>query len=325
MKKIASLLLTLVAGVSTIDAATAETELSVRQVNLVVAFPPGGAVDSLARIVQPALSQRLGVTVIVENKAGFSGNIGAQFVARGPKDGSVLLVAPYTSYAVSEALLGSAIGYSLAEDFVPVSPMGLVPFVLATNPSVPATNLNEFTALAKRDPGALTFASSGMGATERMVAEMYQQRTGTKMLHVPYKGGAPAISDLMGGQVHSMFATIPNVVNNVRTGKLKAIAISTSKRSPALPDVPTMAESGVPGFDVSSIYSLLAPQGTPPAILRRLNSALVDALRDPETIRRIEALGVQPTHGTLSESKTQADADLSLWKEVIAKGGIKAE
>ena len=298
---------------------------STQPVKMIVGFSAGGAVDAVARIISARLGEKLGTTVVVDNKPGFSGNLGAQAVAKAPPDGLTLLMSPVTSYAVTEAMMGKATGFSLENDLVPVGVAGEVPLLLVAHPSIAANTVAEYIALAKAKPMSVNFATAGNGSTEHVAAEMFQHRTGVQLLHVPYKGGGPAINDVMGGQVQSMFATIPNVIQNVKGGRLKAIAIATPARHPALPQVPTIAESGFPGFEVSSVYVVMAPAGTPPAILQRLNEDLAAVLREPETISKIANLGITPAVTTVAEAKTRTQAVIARWKEVVKVSNIKAE
>lgn len=299
--------------------------LSPQPVKIVVGFAPGGAVDAVARILSNRLAQKLESTVLVDNKPGFSGNIGAQTAAKSAADGTTLLMAPVTSYAVTEAMLGKATGFSVEKDFAPVGVVGEVPLLLVVHASVKANTVAEFIALAKADPGKVAFASSGNGSTEHVAAELFQQKAGVTLLHVPYKGGGPAIADLLGGQIQSMFATIPNVLANVKQGRIKALAIMTPARHPALPQVPTVAESGLAGVDVSSLYMLMVPAATPVAIVQRLNADLVAILKEPDTIQRISTLGITPGHSTLSEAKLRTQAEMARWREVVHTRNIKAD
>jgi tripartite-type tricarboxylate transporter receptor subunit TctC len=298
---------------------------SPQPVKIIVGFAAGGAVDAVARILSIRLTERLEGTVIVDNKPGFSGNIGAQFVAKAAPDGTTLLMAPVTSYAVSEAMMGKATGFTIEGDLTPIGVAGEVPLLLVVNPAVPANTMAEFIALAKADPKKVTFASSGNGSTEHVAAELFQQKTGVAMTHIPYKGGSPAINDLMAGQVQAMFATIPNVIGNVKTNRLKALAIMTPARHPGLPQVPTATEGGVKGADVSSMYVLMAPAATPPAALQRLNAELSAILREPATVEKIAALGITPGGSTLAEAKARTQAEMARWRDVVKAGNIKAE
>lgn len=298
---------------------------SQRPVKIIVGFAAGGAVDAVARILSARLTERLEGTVIVENKPGFSGNIGAQAVAKAQPDGTTLLMAPVTSYAVTEAMMGKATGFSIEGDLAPVGVAGEVPLLLVVHPSVPANSMSEFVVLAKSDPKKVAYASSGNGSTEHVAAELFQQRTGVALTHIPYKGGSPAINDLMGGQVQAMFATIPNVIGNIKTGRLKVLAILTPTRHPGLPQVPTATESGVQGVDVSSVYVLMAPAATSTAVLQRLNAELSAVLREPATIEKIAALGITPGTSTLTEAKSRTHAEMVRWRDVVKAGNIKAE
>jgi tripartite-type tricarboxylate transporter receptor subunit TctC len=299
--------------------------LSQQSVKIVVGFAAGGAVDAVARILASRLNEKLEGTVIVDNKPGFSGNLGAQFVAKAPADGTTLLMAPVTSYAVTEAMMGRATGFSIENDFVPIGVVGEVPLLLVVHPSVKANTVAEFIALAKSEPGKVSFASSGNGSTEHVAAELFQQKSGVSLLHVPYKGGSPAVADVMGGQVQSMFATIPNVIANVKGNRMKALAIMTPSRHPALPQVPTAAESGLSGVDVSSVYVLMAPVSTPAPIVQRLNADLSAILKEPATIEKIAALGITPGKSTLAEAKTQTQAEVARWRDVVKSRNIKAD
>ncbi len=328
MKPIARRLLVATAAALVASAGTsafAQAPLSSRPVTLIVAFPAGGAVDAMARLIASKLGGPLGTTVIVDNKPGFSGNIGAQYVAKAPADGTTLLMAPVTSYAVTEAMMGKTTGFSLENDFVPVNVVGEVPLVLSVNPALKIRTLAEFTALAKSKPGAVTFASSGNGSTEHVVAEMFMKRAGVSMLHVPYKGGSQAMVDLVGGQVQSMFATTPNVIQNVAAGKLTAVAISTPQRNASLPNVPTMAESGLPGFGVASVYVIMAPAATPKDVVQRLNTEITKAMQDPDTKQKVGMLGITATSSGVNDARDQTRALIGQWKEVVRTSDIKAE
>lgn len=298
---------------------------SQQPVKIVVGFAAGGAVDAVARILSSRLNEKLEGTVIVDNKPGFSGNLGAQFVARAPADGTTLLMAPVTSYAVTEAMMGKATGFSIENDFVPIGLVGEVPLLLVVHPSVKANTVAEFITLAKSEPGKVSFASSGNGSTEHVAAELFQQKSGVSLLHVPYKGGSPAVADVMGGQVQSMFATIPNVIANIKSNRMKALAIMTPARHPALPQVPTAAESGLSGVDVSSVYVLMAPAATPSAVVQRLNADLAAILKEPATVEKIAALGITPGKGTLADAKSQTHAEVARWRDVVKSRNIKAE
>jgi tripartite-type tricarboxylate transporter receptor subunit TctC len=313
------------AGLAVQAQAQTQAPFANRPVTIIVGFPAGGSVDAMARIIASRLGTGLGVSVIVDNKPGFSGNIGAQYVAQAAADGTTLLMAPVTSYAGTEAMLGKASGFSIENDFVPVDMVGEVALVLSVNPATKIKTLGEFTALAKSRPGEISFASSGNGSTEHVVAEMFMRRAGVAMLHVPYKGGSQAMVDLLGGQVQSMFATTPNVIPNVASGKLVPIAVSTAQRNPALPQVPTMAESGLPGFDVASVYAIMAPTATPRELTQRLNAEITKAMQDPETRAKVAMLGITPISSSLADARTRTQSLIAQWKDVVRTSAIKAE
>jgi tripartite-type tricarboxylate transporter receptor subunit TctC len=306
-----------------LPAATAP--LSQQPIKIVVGFAPGGAVDLLARILSVRLAEKLEGTVIVDNKPGFSGNLGAQFVAKSPPDGTTLLMATLTSHAATEAVMGKATGFSVESDLVPVGVVGEIPMVLVVNPSMRVNTVAEFVALAKSEPGKVSFASTGYGTSDHLAAELFQQRTGVSLLHVPYKGGAPAVADLMGGQVQSMFATINNAIPNIKTGRMKVLAIMAPSRHPALPEVPTASESGLHGLYMSSLYMLLAPASTPASVVQRLNGDLTGILKEPDTLQKIAAIGFTARTSTLAEAKDRTQAEMVRWREVVKSRNIKAE
>lgn len=296
-----------------------------RPVKLVVAYAAGGAVDLVGRLVAQSLGARLGQPVVVDNRAGFAGNIGAQFVARSVPDGTTLLMAPVTTYAMSTALHRGNLPYDLARDFAPISSVGVLPLALITHPSVPARNAREFIALLRAQPDRLSFASAGNGSVEHLAAELFMQRTGTRMVHAPYRGAAPAMTDLIGGQVQVIFATIPNVLPNVAAGTVRAIAATTAQRIPAMPDLPALAEvAGLEGFDVSSLYSVLAPAGTPAPILDRLRREVAAVLGEAEVARKLREQGIEPVTYGSEETGRLVAAQLAQWRRVVEDVNIPA-
>jgi tripartite-type tricarboxylate transporter receptor subunit TctC len=296
-----------------------------RPVQIVVPFSAGGAVDAVGRLMAQKLSERLGKPVVVENKPGASGNIGAQAVARAAPDGYTLLMAAVTNYAINIPLAATPVGYNLEKDFVPVATVGNVPLMLVVNPSVQATSLAQFIALAKASPGKLTYASSGNGSTEHLAGALFMKLSGVEMLHVPYKGGAPAVADVMGGQVTAMVATTPNVLPNVKSGRLRALAIAMPARNAQAPDVPTAAEAGLPGFEVASVYAILAPTGTPPAIVGRLASDLQAILKMPDTLEKLAQIGVEASYASGAEANNRVRGEFTKWAKVIQDANIKIE
>jgi tripartite-type tricarboxylate transporter receptor subunit TctC len=296
-----------------------------RSVQLMVPFSAGGAVDAVARLIAQKLSDRLGKPVVVENKPGASGNIGAQAVARAPADGYTLLMAAVTNYAINAQLQPAQVTYSLEKDLVPVALVGNVPLMLVVNPAVPAANLQQFIQLLKSKPGQLTFASSGNGSTEHLAGELFKKLAGVDMLHVPYKGGAPAVADVMGGQVSAMVATTPNVLPNVKGNRLRALVIAMPVRNTQLPDVPTAAEAGLPGFEVASVYGILAPAGTPEPIITRLTNDLNAILQMPDTRDRLQQIGVEASYSPPVDATRRIRSEFAKWGKVIQDANIKVE
>jgi tripartite-type tricarboxylate transporter receptor subunit TctC len=296
-----------------------------RPVQIVVPFSAGGAVDSVARLIAQKLSDRLGQPVVVENKPGASGNIGAVAVVRAPADGYTLLMAAVTNYAINAPLFPAQVTYSLEKDLTPVAIVGNVPLMLVVNPSVPATTLKQFIDLAKAKPGVYTFASSGNGSTEHLAGELFMKLAGIDMLHVPYKGGAPAVADVMGGQVTAMVATTPNVLPNVKANRLRALAIAMPARNAQAPDVPTAAESGLAGFEVASVYGVMAPAGTPQPVIAKLSSEIDAVLQLPDTRERLQQIGVEASYAGPAEASRRVQGEFAKWAKLIRDSHIKVE
>ena len=296
-----------------------------RPVQLVVPFSAGGAVDAVGRLMAQKLSDRLGKPVVVENRPGASGNIGAQGVARAPADGYTLLMAAVTNYAINAPLQSAQLTYNFEKDLAPVAIVGNVPLMLVVNPSVPAMNLQQLIQLARSKPGQLTFASSGNGSTEHLAGELFKKLAGVDMLHVPYKGGAPAVADVMGGQVTAMVATTPNVLPNVKANRLRALVTAMPSRNAQLPDVPTAAEAGLPGFEVASVYGVLAPAGTPQPVIAKLASELQAILQMPDTLERLQQLGIEASYAAPDESARRVRGEFAKWSKLIQDASIKIE
>ena len=251
-----------------------------KPIRLVVPFPAGGATDILAREVAKHLTETWGQSVVVDNRPGAGGNIGSELVAKSPPDGYTLEMGTVGTHAINASLY-SKMPYDHVKDFVPVILVAGVPNVLVVNPSVPVNSVQEFIAYAKANPGKLNFASSGSGTSIHLSGELFKVMAGVQMTHVPYKGSAPALQDLLGGQVQLMFDNLPPSLPQIKAGKLRALAVTSATRAPALPDVPTVAEAGLPGFEASSWFGVLAPAGTPPAIVAKLHGALMTVMKDP--------------------------------------------
>jgi len=286
---------------------------------VIVPYPPGGPTDIVARVVSQKLSDQMGQQFIVENRPGAGGNIGAEAVAKGPADGYTLLVAT-TAHAINPSLFKS-LGYNLMKDFAPVSQLTSGPLVIVAHPSLPAKNVQELIALGKAKPGTLNYASSGNGQSTHLSAELFATMSGIKMNHIPYKGSAPALTDVMGGQASLMFDTMLSAMPHVKNGKLKAIAVTSAARSPAAPDVPTVAESGLPGYEAIAWNGLLVPAGTPADVVAKLNAELKKALDAPEVKDRFSAQGFGAAWNTREAFAKFIQSELDKWAKVVKVSG----
>jgi tripartite-type tricarboxylate transporter receptor subunit TctC len=295
-----------------------------KPIRLVVPYPPGGFTDILGRLLSAQLQTRLGQTVVVDNKGGGGSTIGSAMVARAPADGyTLLLVAP--DLAINESLMASRLSYDARKDFSPVIRAAWSPMVLVTHPSVPAKNVNEFLALAKARPGKINFASGGIGTGAHLALELFKTRAGVDVTHVPYKGNGPATSDLLGGQVSAMFLQYAVAKPHVAGGKLVMLATPSGKRSPAIPDVPTLAESGLPGFDVEPWFGIVAPAGTPAAIVNRLNAEIGKIMQQNDVKDLLASFGAAPSVSSPQEFGKFIDSEVTRWAEVVKASGAKAE
>lgn len=294
-----------------------------RPITLIVPYPPGGATDVVARVIAEKLGTSLAQPVIVENKSGAGGNLGARAGAQAKPDGYTLLVGAVTAHSISMTLAPDIAGYDIERDFEPVTMIGAVPLILVVNPSVPAKTLKEFVALAQSKPGAITVASAGNGTTQHLGAELFKLMTHTQMLHVPYKGSGPAVTDVIGGQVQATFETGPAALAQVKAGRLRAIATATRERM--IPDVPTASEAGLPGFEVAATYGVLAPAGTPKAIVARLNSEIGKILQMPDVRTKFEEQGVIPTYTTPEQTARHIHEEVIKWAKVIKAANVKAD
>jgi len=310
---------------SALSSGFAQTDFPAKQVTLVVGYPAGGAVDLVARVVAQRLSDALGKPVVVDNRGGASGNIGAQYVARSPADGYTLLVAPLTSYAMNSALYPATVGYNLQKDFAPVAVIGYLPLVVLANAAASIDTTAALVKAAKAKPGGLNYGSSGNGSIEHVAGEMFKKQAGISMVHIPYRGAAPAMTDLVGGQVQVMFATTATAVPNVTGSRVKALMVTAPKRLAALPDTPTAAEAGFPNFEVASTYAVLAPQNTPARIVQRLNQELVKMLQVPEVRARFQGLGIEAAGSTPEEARKKVDAEVKVWSKAISDANIQPD
>ncbi len=296
-----------------------------RSITVVVPFPPGGGLDLTARQIAPLLSKELGQPVVVENRAGATGSIGAGAVAKAPPDGYLLLWSSLTSHAIHASLYGAAVPYDLEKNFSAVTVFGTIPLVFVVNPSVKATNLAELIALAKSKPGSLTFASGGHGSVQHLAGEMFQRMAGVQMLHVPYKGIGPAMIDLMGGQVNLAIESLAATQPHIRSGKLRALAVASPQRVATIPDVPTTAESGLKGFEVPVNLFLMAPAGTPAPVIARLNGAMKLIVGREDFRNSLQAQAVAAAHQTPEQAAQLVRDELAKWTRVIREANIKPE
>ena len=263
-----------------------------RPIKLLVGFAPGGGTDIVARALAPKIAEVLGTPVVVENRAGAAGTIAADLASKSTPDGYTFLVGHSNSNAIAPNVLAKT-PYDAANDFTAVTYIGYVPNVLVVNPAVPATTVDELIALTKKKPDSYTYASSGVGSTQHLAGALFARLTGSRIVHIPYKGSGQAVIDLLAGQVDMNFDTLPPVLEHIRNGKLRALAISTPQRLPQLPDVPTFAEVGIKGFDVTNWYSIMAPRGLPPEVTARMDDAVRKAMQDPAIHAKLESQGLQ--------------------------------
>ncbi len=294
-----------------------------KPVRLVVPFAPGGATDIIGRLVGQKLSERLGQAVIIDNKPGAGTTIGNAVVAKAAPDGYTLLFAP-TPFVITQALYAN-LPYDAAKDFAPISLLALSPFILVVNDTVPAKNVTELIALAKAKPGALTFCSAGSGSVPHLAGELFKLNAGVDIVHVPYKGGGPAITDLVGGQVNMMFATPIEVIQHVQSGKLRVLATTATQRLPSLPNVPTVQESGVPEFEVNAFFGMLAPAGTPKPIIDRLAAEVERVMADPEVRQRFAEQSAVPRVLGPAAFTTFLSTEKARWADVVKRSGAKLD
>lgn len=309
-------------GLAVAPWASAQTYPS-KPIRVIVPFPPGAGVDIVTRLVAAKLTTSMGQQFIVENKPGAAGNLGAEYVARAAPDGYILLAAA-SSITTSNSLY-SQLSFNLQRDFMPVAMMASAPFLLVVNPSVPAKSVQELIAYAKAHPEELTFASTGNGSSPHLTTEVFKTQAQISMQHVPYKGTGPAMTDLISGQVKVMFANILSVLPQVKAGRLRALAVTGAKRSSAAPEWPTVAESGLPGFESSTWFALLAPTGTPPDVIAKLNAEVAKAVQSPDLLHELQLQGAEPGSGTPEELRAYIGKEVDKWSAVVKASGVKIE
>ena len=327
--KLASLIVTLVAAATASPAtpaqgAPATTEYPTKPIRLVITYPPGGNTDLVGRAIAQKLTEAWGQQVIVDNRGGAGGVLGTVIAKQAPGDGYTLLLGT-SAGMVLNPLLMSKVPYDAFQDFAPVSLVIVLPQLLVVHPGLAARSIQEFIALAKAKPGQLNFGSSGIGTPNHLGGEMLKALAGINIVHVPYKGGAASITDLIAGQVQLVISSAPSVVPHVRGGRLRALAIGSAKRTPALPDVPTVAESGVPGYEYTTWYGIFTPVKTPPAIVFRLNAEIVRMLADPQLTQRFQSQGGDPASSTPAALTAYMKEETTRWQRVIKTAGIRIE
>ncbi len=295
-----------------------------KPIRMIVPFPPGGTTDILARVAGQKITEAFGQQVIVDNRPGAGGNIGTELVAKSAPDGYTLLTDPGSTLTINPSLYAK-LPYDVLKDFAPITIIAAVPNLLVVHPSLPVKSVRDLIILAKARPGQLNYASTGAGQSTHLSMELFKTMAGINVVHIPYKGSSPALADLLGGQVSLMFDNMPSSLPHVKAGKLRALAVSTLKRSPAMPQLPTVAESGLPGFEVSVWFGVLAPAGTSRDIVSKLNSAIVKSLQSPDVRERLAGQGAEAIGNTPEQFTAQMQRDLVKWAKVVKDSGVKLD
>jgi tripartite-type tricarboxylate transporter receptor subunit TctC len=324
MSRIPSLLLIAAWGALNTTAPLAADAYPTKPVRLIVPFPPGGPADALARMVGDRIAGTLGQPVVVDNRPGAGGNIGMELAAKAAPDGHTLVLAPAGNLTVNPSLYRN-VPYDVARDFAPVTVIAAVPNVLVVNPQLPAKDLAELIAYAKANPGKLNYSSPGPGSGAHLAGELLKSSAGIDIVHVPYNGIAPATTAVVAGDVQLMFAGAPAALPQVAGGKLRAIAVASPRRIATAPSVPTLDESGLPGFDVTSWYSIVAPAGTPPAVIERLQRDIARALQNPDVKAKLAALGAEPIANTPADFAAMLGSETAKWSKIVKDANIKVE
>ena len=304
-------------------AATASAAYPDKPITLIVPWAPGGSTDILARAVADKLTQSLGQPVVVENKAGASGNIGSEFVASARPDGYTLLFGSMSTHAINPAM-DSKMPFDGVESFTPIAMLAFVTNTMVVNPSLPVSNVKEFVAYCKAHPGAVTYASAGPGSTNHLSAALMEKTAGIRMLHVPYKGGAPAVLSVVSGETQVLFTAGTQSLPHVKAGKLKLLAVTENHRSALLPDTPTVGET-IPGYEMAVWYGAFGPKGMPPELTQRLNTEINRAMMLPDVKKRMESIGVEPVNVTPAQFSKVLHEDAQKWGQLVRELGIKAE
>jgi tripartite-type tricarboxylate transporter receptor subunit TctC len=294
-----------------------------KPVRVIVPFPPGAGVDIVTRIVTPRLSEQMGQQFVADNRAGAGGIVGAEVAAKAPADGYNLLMG--TAGLLTVVPIMSKVSYNVTRDFAPISLVASVPSLLVVHPTLPVKTMKELVALARAKPGTINYASTGSGTLPHLTAELFKLQTGVNIVHIPYKGSAPAMTDLLGGHVEMFFGNMLSVIPQVREGKLRALVITTAQRSPAAPNIPTVAEAGYPGLEAATWFGLLAPTGTPKEMIAKLHDETVKALRHPDTQRMLADQGAISIGNTPEQFAAYLQTETQKWEKVLKASGVRAE
>ena len=294
-----------------------------RAIRFILPFPPGGGTDTMGRAIGTRLGEAVGQQIIIDNRGGGGANIGAELAAKSPPDGHTLFMMTGT-HSVNYTLYRN-LGYNLLKDFAPVSRLGGTAYVVVTHPSIPARTIKELVALAKARPGELSHSSSGTGSGPHLAGELFKSMTGTKMLHIPYKGGGPSVIALVGGEASIGFTTTPSCIAQIQGGRLRGLAVSSAQRSPYLPELPTVAEAGVPGYETTAWYGMAVPTGTPVEVITRLNQETAKVLTLPDVKSRLDATGMVPASSTPEELGAHIRAEVAKWAKVVKALNLRVD
>jgi tripartite-type tricarboxylate transporter receptor subunit TctC len=303
--------------------APAQAQYPNRSIRLILPFPPGGGTDTMARAMSNRLSEALGQQVVVDNRGGGGANIGAEIAAKSPPDGYTLFMVTVTHTV--NATLYRRLGYTLVKDFVPVSHLGSTAYVVVVHPSLPVKSVKQLVALAKSRPGEISHSSSGTGSGPHLAGELFKSMTGIKMLHIPFRGGGPSVVGLVSGEAAVGFTTTPSCIGQIKAGRLRALAVSTAKRSPFLPELPTVAEAGVPGYDTSAWYAFLAPTGTPKEAIDRVNAETAKVLKLSDVKSRLDATGMVVEYTGPEELSRKMNGEIAKWAKIVKALGLTVD
>ena len=315
-------LLALFGAVALATAASAQDPAADKPIHIVSPFPPGGANDIIARLIAQKLSANGSRTVLVENRPGAAGGIGSAFVASSPPDGSTLVLGTLATHGINPSIY-KTLQYDVVRDFAPIALVASIPIVLVVNPALAAADVRQLIEMARQRPGQVNFASSGVGSVNHLAGELFASTAGVRMVHIPYKGSSPALTDLLGGQVSVMFDLLPSSLPHIQSGKLRALAVTSAQRSALLPNLPTMAESGLAGYEVNSWFGILAPAKTPKAAVTRLNADVGKVLQSSGIREQMSEQGAEPLFSTPEEFGKVINADLAKWAQVVKTLGLR--